>query len=365
MKKTISEKKADPVPSKKLLMAAVIFFTAATTCVTAAKAAATDGWEAPVLLSDGTLMKAPWYIMVDGKEAALVDSRETAEAVLEDVVDTCCRGDSQVLDVEIREETSAKKMELHLGDDPPDVLTAEQAEQKLLGDDKAEGYLTVITTEEQKEKEDIEIPEEYQPEASLAVGETKVASEGSAGTKEVTKRVTKENGQPVAETVVEESVIEAPEEKVILAGTKLPAGYQSSLYEEPGLSYDEGAVYGKLYRPVSGGTISSGFGARWGRIHHGLDLALPQGSEIYAADAGKVYFAGWSNGYGNLIKIDHGNGMQTYYAHCSQLLASQGQEVQRGEKIALAGSTGRSTGPHLHFEVIINRNSIDPTGLIE
>ena len=98
--------------------------------------------------------------MVDGKEAALVDSRETAEAVLEDVVDTCCRGDSQVLDVEIREETSAKKMELHLGDDPPDVLTAEQAEQKLLGDDKAEGYLTVITTEEQKEKEDIEIPEE-------------------------------------------------------------------------------------------------------------------------------------------------------------------------------------------------------------
>ena len=87
-------------------------------------------------------------------------------------------------------------------------------------------------------------------------------------------------------------------------------------------------------------------------MHSGTDFALAQGSDIYAADGGTVYFAGNCGGYGNLVKIDHGNGMQTYYAHCSSILVSQGQKVRRGERIALVGSTGNSTGPHLHFEVI-------------
>ena len=197
------------------------------------------------------------------------------------------------------------------------------------------------------------------------MGEIKGASEGSPGTKEITKKVTKENGNPVSETILEESVVEEPEEKVILAGTKLPASYQSSFYEDPDLSYDEDAVYGKLQRPVAGGVVTSGLGSRGGKVHHGIDIALPQGSEIRAADNGTVYFAGANGSYGNIVKIDHGNGMQTYYAHCSRLLVSAGQRVERGEQIALVGSTGRSTGPHLHFEVIINRNSIDPSGLIE
>lgn len=365
MNKTISEKKADPVPSKKLLMIVVILLSAATCGITSAKAAAAEGWEAPVLLSDGTLMKAPWYIMVDGKKAALVDSRETAEQVIQNIVTSCGHEGAEVLDVELKEETTTKRMDLEIGDDPPDVMTAAEAEKKLLGTHKEESILTVVTTEERKEEEDIDIPEEYQPVKSLSVGEIKVASEGSPGTKEITKKVTKENGNPVSETILEESVVEEPEEKVILAGTKLPASYQSSFYEDPDLSYDEDAVYGKLQRPVAGGVVTSGFGSRWGKVHHGIDIALPQGSEIRAADNGNVYFAGANGSYGNIVKIDHGNGMQTYYAHCSRLLVSAGQRVERGEQIALVGSTGRSTGPHLHFEVIINRNSIDPSGLIE
>ena len=365
MNKTISEKKADPVPSKKLLMIVVILLSAATCGITSVKAAAAEGWEAPVLLSDGTLMKAPWYIMVDGKKAALVDSRETAEQVIQNIVTSCGHEGAEVLDVELKEETTTKRMDLELGGDPPDVMTAAEAEKKLLGTHKEESILTVVTTEERKEEEDIDIPEEYQPVKSLSVGEIKVASEGSPGTKEITKKVTKENGNPVSETILEESVVEEPEEKVILAGTKLPASYQSSFYEDPDLSYDEDAVYGKLQRPVAGGVVTSGFGSRWGKVHHGIDIALPQGSEIRAADNGNVYFAGANGSYGNIVKIDHGNGMQTYYAHCSRLLVSAGQRVERGEQIALVGSTGRSTGPHLHFEVIINRNSIDPSGLIE
>ena len=109
MNKTISEKKADPVPSKKLLMIVVILLSAATCGITSAKAAAAEGWEAPVLLSDGTLMKAPWYIMVDGKKAALVDSRETAEQVIQNIVTSCGHEGAEVLDVELKEETTTKK----------------------------------------------------------------------------------------------------------------------------------------------------------------------------------------------------------------------------------------------------------------
>ena len=183
MNKTISEKKADPVPSKKLLMIVVILLSAATCGITSAKAAADEGWEAHVLLSDGTLMKAPWYIMVDGKKAALVDSRETAEQVIQNIVTSCGHEGAEVLDVELKEETTTKKMDLELGDDPPDVMTAAEAEKKLLGTHKEESILTVVTTEERKEEEDIDIPEEYQPVKSLSVGEIKVASEGSPGTK--------------------------------------------------------------------------------------------------------------------------------------------------------------------------------------
>ena len=171
MNKTISEKKADPVPSKKLLMIVVILLSAATCGITSVKAAAAEGWEAPVLLSDGTLMKAPWYIMVDGKKAALVDSRETAEQVIQNIVTSCGHEGAEVLDVELKEETTTKRMDLELGDDPPDVMTAAEAEKKLLGTHKEESILTVVTTEERKEEEDIDIPEEYQPVKSLCGGD--------------------------------------------------------------------------------------------------------------------------------------------------------------------------------------------------
>lgn len=119
-----------------------------------------------------------------------------------------------------------------------------------------------------------------------------------------------------------------------------------------------------LQTPVEGFFVSSPFGHRWGRLHTGIDLALAQGNSIYAADGGTVIFSGYGGGYGNMVKIDHGNGMQTNYAHCSQLLVSQGQQVERGETIALVGSTGNSTGPHLHFEVVIDGRCVDPASYL-
>ncbi len=99
------------------------------------------------------------------------------------------------------------------------------------------------------------------------------------------------------------------------------------------------------------GEISSPFGERWGKTHEGIDIAANLGDNIIAAASGVVTFSGWQTGYGKIIVIDNGEGFETYYAHCSELLASSGDFVDKGEVIALVGNTGVSTGPHLHFEI--------------
>ncbi|WAS04029.1 peptidoglycan DD-metalloendopeptidase family protein [Gloeomargaritales cyanobacterium VI4D9] len=100
------------------------------------------------------------------------------------------------------------------------------------------------------------------------------------------------------------------------------------------------------------GVLTSGFGPRWGRMHQGIDIAGPVGTPIVAAAAGTVIFAGWnSGGYGNLVKIWHDNGSVTYYAHNSRILVRENQQVEQGQLIAEMGSTGFSTGPHVHFEI--------------
>ena len=108
------------------------------------------------------------------------------------------------------------------------------------------------------------------------------------------------------------------------------------------------------------GVVTSGFGMRWGRMHEGIDIAAPIGTAIWAAAAGTVIHAGWLSGYGSLVVVDHGNGLATAYAHASAILVVLGQQVSQGETIALVGSTGHSTGPHLHFEVRINGVAVDP-----
>ena len=116
-------------------------------------------------------------------------------------------------------------------------------------------------------------------------------------------------------------------------------------------------------KPVSG-VLTSRFGARWGRTHTGVDIGAPTGTTIKAANGGKVVFSGWKGTLGKLVVISHGNGIQTYYGHCSSLLVSAGETVSAGQAIAKVGSTGRSTGPHLHFEIRVNGSAINPQSYI-
>ena len=120
---------------------------------------------------------------------------------------------------------------------------------------------------------------------------------------------------------------------------------------------------GVLGWPVSG-PVTSGFGLRWGRMHEGIDIAVAEGTPVRAAGAGTVIYAGWMGGYGNLVVVDHGNGLSTAYAHNSSLGVGVGQSVTAGQVVSYSGNTGNSTGPHVHFEVRVNGSAVDPLGYL-
>ena len=147
---------------------------------------------------------------------------------------------------------------------------------------------------------------------------------------------------------VEAAIYPMPREEIILAD------------EQDNISFDEETLFAM---PVSG-TITSNFGERWGKNHNGIDIGALEGDEILAAEDGVVTYSGWVDGYGNYLILDHENGFQTCYAHCSSLISMAGDRVVKGQKIAYVGSTGRSTGPHLHFEIKFNGVFQDPSNYI-
>jgi murein DD-endopeptidase MepM/ murein hydrolase activator NlpD len=112
------------------------------------------------------------------------------------------------------------------------------------------------------------------------------------------------------------------------------------------------------------GVLTSGFGWRWGRMHEGVDIAVSNGTPVVAAKAGVVIVAGWMGGYGNLVVVDHGDGVATAYGHNTSVTVGVGQQVAQGQLIAYSGNTGHSTGPHVHFEVRINGGAVDPMGYL-
>ena len=120
---------------------------------------------------------------------------------------------------------------------------------------------------------------------------------------------------------------------------------------------------GGMARPAAG-SITSSFGIRWGRLHAGVDIANAPGTPIRAARDGTVILAGWNGGYGNSVVIDHGDGLSTLYAHASRLRVADGRKVDQGDLIADMGSTGSSTGSHLHFEVRVNGSPRNPSGYL-
>lgn len=139
------------------------------------------------------------------------------------------------------------------------------------------------------------------------------------------------------------------------AGPVMTEAYEKELLERASEAIEEEC----FVRPADG-MVTSEFGSRWGRNHNGIDIGADTGTEIYAAADGKVVFADVLGGYGNYVKIEHKDGLETAYAHCSSIETIKGKDVKAGELIAYVGSTGNSTGPHLHFEVKKNGEFCNP-----
>ena len=214
---------------------------------------------------------------------------------------------------------------------------------------KPAAALTVVTVEVSTFAEPIEFETEYRDDSDLYKGDTRVYQKGEDGKKKVKAKLIKENGKTVKRKDLSSEVLQEPVKEIVFRGTT----------ERP-----KTAATGNLIFPVPGGTITSEFGYRWGRLHTGLDIAGYIGLPIRAADGGTVVTAGYSGGYGLCIDINHGNGMKTRYAHCSSLSVSVGDKVYQGQNIGYVGNTGNSTGPHCHFEVIINGTQVNPRGYV-
>jgi peptidoglycan DL-endopeptidase CwlO len=146
-------------------------------------------------------------------------------------------------------------------------------------------------------------------------------------------------------------------------GAQIQAAQARAAAAGPSYSSGSGVSSSGLIWPVQG-PVTSPFGMRWGRMHEGIDIGVPYGTPIHAAASGIVIYAGWMSGYGNLIVIDHGQGLATAYGHQSALAVGNGASVTQGQTIGYVGCTGHCFGPHLHFEVRVNGQPVDPLGYL-
>ncbi len=208
-----------------------------------------------------------------------------------------------------------------------------------------EPELSVVRMEEKYYEETYDADIIYVDEDSWYTYQTELLQQPSAGFRKIVANVNYVNDKEVSREILKEEVVMEAVAKIVRRGTKIPPTY---------------------IRPISGGRQTSGFGRRRAptkgasTYHKGVDWAVPTGTAVFASCGGTVSRAGWGSGYGYVVYIDHEDGRQTRYGHLSKVLVKVGQTVKQGDRIALSGNTGVSTGPHLHFEILINGSQVNP-----
>lgn len=213
-----------------------------------------------------------------------------------------------------------------------------------------EPELSIVREEESYYEEEYDAEIIYVDNDDWYTTQTKTLQEPSAGFRKLVAKVQYRNDTEISREIVKEEVVMEAVPKIVERGTKIPPTY---------------------IKPISGGRLSSGFGRRKSptkgasSYHRGVDWATPTGTAVFASSGGTVAKAGWGGGYGYVVYINHADGRQTRYAHLSKVLVKSGQRVSQGQKIALSGNTGISSGPHVHFEILINGSQVNPLKYLE
>lgn len=208
--------------------------------------------------------------------------------------------------------------------------------------------ISIKFTVTETKTETVKFAKETVKDGKLSTSYKEITTEGRDGEIQTTSQLTYIDGRVVSKKILDETVISETVNEVTTIGTNDNPTASTGEFSWPLPNYT---------------TITSEFGPRWGTNHNGLDISGSDvyGADIVASDGGTVILAQEDNsGYGRYVIIDHENGYQTLYGHCSKLCVSVGDKVSSGQKIAEVGSTGYSTGPHLHFEVIDNGTKVDP-----
>ncbi|MGE7676230.1 peptidoglycan DD-metalloendopeptidase family protein [Lysinibacillus sp. NPDC094403] len=212
----------------------------------------------------------------------------------------------------------------------------------------AKPFVTLEVKQEKKVTDKIPFKKIIEEDPTMYKGEKVIKQQGVNGKKETSYLLTSENGTRTSKVALKEEIIQQPVEEIEVVGTKVISSRGT----------------GEFTWPTVGGYISSGMGQRWGEFHRGIDIARPSNYNIIASDNGVVVAAGVSGSYGNRIVINHNNGYTTLYGHLSSIKVEVGQVVEKGSVIGIMGSTGNSTGTHLHFEVEKNGSLENPLSYV-
>ena len=343
----------------------------------------------------GDIQVTSYAIVVDGKEICKVESERVAKDIIQSVIDEYLKDDDTIYEyvgvaenveivesgtvmANIRSKSAAKKL-IESGGQEEKIYTVKAGDtlygicnklnvklkdlenmnkgldvnstlhigQKIKIQNQV-SLITVETIEVSTFAESIKYDTEYKESDKYYKGEQVTTRAGQKGKQIVTARLTKHNGKTVDREDLNVEVVREPVTRIVVKGTK-------KLPPKKGT--------GKFSRPVNV-AVYRGYGMRWGRMHYGLDYAASYGTPIHAADGGTVVATGYSGALGYRVTIDHGAGFKTVYAHCSRFAVKPGDKVYKGQTIAYVGNSGRSTGPHCHFEILKNGSNVNPAAYV-
>ena len=290
--------------------------------------------------------KPVYAVSISGEEVGYVSSEENFNKEIEENIENYSAKNVDSVELSAQPEYELKLVNKSEETNEDSILIAMQKEMKitykyydiLLNDEKIES----VDTKEEAEEIINSMNNQNAEEISLSIAERTTNNPEEIST----------NDLEVAKTTISNTISNTIEQK------------REEEEKAKGIANVNGIKIAVL--PVQG-TISSRYGVS-SRIrvstHTGLDIAATTGTPINVVSDGTVTFAGWSGSYGKLVKIDHGNGVETWYAHTSKMYVTVGEQVSAGETIAAVGSTGNSTGPHLHFEIRINGKTVNPQNYV-